>query len=37
MAIEKTINLNVDSKGAVKGIEQVNSGLVGLGDAKLQM
>jgi len=33
MAIEKTINLNVDSKGAVKGIEQVNSGLVGLGDA----
>ena len=33
MAIEKTINLNVDSKGAVKGIEQVNSGLVSLGDA----
>ena len=33
MAIEKTINLNVNSKDAVKGIEQVNSGLVGLGDA----
>lgn len=33
MAIEKTINLNVDSKGAVKGIEQVNSGLAGLGEA----
>lgn len=33
MAIEKTINLNVDSKGAVEGIEQVNSGLAGLGDA----
>lgn len=33
MAIEKTINLNVDSKDAVKGIEQVNSGLAGLGDA----
>jgi len=33
MAIEKTINLNVNSKDAVKGIEQVNSGLAGLGDA----
>ena len=31
--IEKTVEINVDSKGAVKGIEQVNSGLAGLGDA----
>ena len=31
--IEKTVEINVDSKGAVKGIEQVNSGLAGLGEA----
>ena len=33
MAIEKTINLNVDSKDAVKGIEQVNYSLNDLSDA----
>ena len=31
--IEKTVEIIVDSKSAVTGIEQVNSGLVGLGDA----
>lgn len=31
--IEKTVEIKVDSKSAVTGIEQVNSGLVGLGDA----
>ena len=37
MAIEKTINLSVDSKGAVKGIEAVNSGLVDLGSATVDV
>ena len=37
MAIEKTINLSVDSKGAVKWIEAVNSGLVDLGSATVDV
>ncbi len=37
MVIEKTINLSVDSKGAVKGIEAVNSGLVDLGSATVDV
>ena len=37
MVIEKTITLKADTKGAVKGIEAVNSGLVDLGSAMVDV
>ncbi len=37
MVIEKTITLKADTKGAVKGIEAVNSGLVDLGSATVDV